>query len=51
MIQVFTAIQNGKNVVTANKALVATYQVELAALLAKNPTVKFGYEAAVCGGG
>lgn len=47
---VFSAIKAGKNVVTANKALLAAFQPELSALLAQNPQVKFGYEAAVCGG-
>jgi homoserine dehydrogenase len=47
---VFGAIERGKHVVTANKALLAAYQPEIAALLAKHPEVKFGYEAAVCGG-
>jgi len=47
---VFAAIKAGKNVVTANKALIAAYLPELQALLAENPQVKFSYEAAVCGG-
>jgi len=37
-------------VVTANKALVATYLTEILDLLSQHPEVKFGYEAAVCGG-
>lgn len=47
---VFQAIAKGKHVITANKALIAQHMDELNALLAANPTVKFGYEAAVCGG-
>ena len=35
---------------TANKALIASYLPELQALLQSNPSVKFLYEAAVCGG-
>jgi homoserine dehydrogenase len=47
---VFKAIANGKDVVTANKALIANYLPELLALLDANPAVRFTYEAAVCGG-
>eukprot|EP01039_Chlorochromonas_danica_P009715 gene9715-10746_t len=47
---VFRAIQANKHVVTANKALIATFLPELQAELAKHPSVKFAYEAAVCGG-
>ena len=47
---VFKAIAAGKHVITANKALVATCLPEIKSLLAANPTVKFAYEAAVCGG-
>eukprot|EP00164_Ancoracysta_twista_P008538 GFYU01012384.1.p1 GENE.GFYU01012384.1~~GFYU01012384.1.p1 ORF type:complete len:427 (-),score=160.63 GFYU01012384.1:282-1562(-) len=47
---VFGAIAAGKNVVTANKALVAKHLNEINELLAKHPNVKFGLEAAVCGG-
>ena len=47
---VFRAIQAGKHVITANKALVAAYLPEIEELLAKHPGVHFGYEAAVCGG-
>ncbi len=47
---VFQAISKGKHVITANKALIAQHMDELNALLAANPTVRFGYEAAVCGG-
>ena len=47
---VFEALSKGKNVVTANKALVAKFMPELIDILAKNPTSKFMYEAAVGGG-
>ena len=47
---VFKAIEKGKHVVTANKALIANYLPELLALLKSNPSVNFSYEAAVCGG-
>lgn len=47
---VFGAIERGKHVVTANKALLATFLPEIIELLKKHPEVKFGYEAAVCGG-
>ena len=47
---VFRSIENGKNVVTANKALVAQEMVALTSALATNPAVRFGFEAAVCGG-
>ena len=47
---VFKAIASNKHVVTANKALIASYMPELQALLAAHPTVQFNYEAAVCGG-
>jgi len=47
---VFKAIEKGKNVITANKALIAAFMTELIDLLAKNPSVKFLYEAAVGGG-
>lgn len=46
----FGAIQRGKHVVTANKALLAAFLPELTALLAKHPEVTLGLEAAVCGG-
>lgn len=46
----FGAIRRGKHVVTANKALVATYLAEIQELLKEHPGVTFGYEAAVCGG-
>jgi len=47
---VFGAINAGKHVVTANKALIAAYLPELQTALKANPTVSFNYEAAVCGG-
>jgi homoserine dehydrogenase len=47
---VFKAIQSGKHVITANKALVANYMNEITELLKKNPDVRFGYEASVAGG-
>lgn len=47
---VFAAINAGKNVVTANKALIAQFLPEIKTLLANKPDVKFCYEAAVCGG-
>ncbi len=47
---VFGAIQKGKHVVTANKALLAMFLPEITALLKQHPHVKFAYEAAVCGG-
>jgi len=47
---VMQAIAAGKHVVTANKALVATCLPEIKEALAKAPSVKFAYEAAVCGG-
>jgi homoserine dehydrogenase len=47
---VFGAINAGKHVVTANKALIAAYLPDLQQALANNPTVSFNYEAAVCGG-
>ena len=47
---VFGAIQKGKHVVTANKALLAKHLPEITALLKEHPEVKFAYEAAVCGG-
>src|SRR3989338_6110396 len=42
-------IQNKKHIVTANKALVATYGAELFDL-AKNKNVQIQFEASVCGG-
>jgi homoserine dehydrogenase len=47
---IFGAIEKGKHVITANKALIAGFMDDLIALLAANPTVKFMYEAAVGGG-
>jgi len=47
---VFGAIQKGKHVVTANKALVAAHMSEIDALLEDQPQVRFGFEASVCGG-
>ena len=43
------AIKNGKSVITANKALVATHGNNIGELVAKHD-VMFGYEAAVAGG-
>lgn len=43
------ALENGKHVVTANKALLAHYGADLAAL-AEQKDVALGYEAAVAGG-
>jgi homoserine dehydrogenase len=47
---IFGAVSLGKHVVTANKAVIATYMTELEALLREQPGVLFYYEAAVCGG-
>ncbi|KAL7575970.1 hypothetical protein ACA910_000759 [Epithemia clementina (nom. ined.)] len=52
---VYKAIESGKHVVTANKALIAKHLKEIEALLAKvnskrETPVEFRYEAAVCGG-
>ena len=47
---IWAAIANGKHVVTANKALVSAEAEALSDLLAANPSVQFGYEAAVGGG-
>mmetsp|Transcript_41459 Transcript_41459/g.99331 ORF Transcript_41459/g.99331 Transcript_41459/m.99331 type:complete len:506 (+) Transcript_41459:160-1677(+) len=53
---VTTALSKGRNVVTANKALIAAYLGELEELIAKinsdgrDYPVEFRYEAAVCGG-
>ena len=43
------SIANGKSVITANKALVATHGSNIGELVAKHD-VMFGYEAAVAGG-
>ena len=47
---VFEAIRQNKDVITANKALVAQFMHPLMSLLSEHPQVRFGYEAAVCGG-
>lgn len=53
---VFNAIKNGKNVVTANKALIAKDLKEIEDVLdsvngdGRETNVEFRYEAAVCGG-
>ena len=54
---VYKAIESGKNVVTANKALIAKHLQEIENLLEKTNAnrgdtnrVEFRYEAAVCGG-
>jgi homoserine dehydrogenase len=52
---VFQALKKGKNVVTANKALIAKCLPEIESLLTKvnadkETIVEFRYEAAVCGG-
>ena len=53
---VFSALKKGKNIVTANKALIAKYMPEIEELLAEvnknrdTNKVEFRYEAAVCGG-
>ena len=46
---VFESIKKKKHVITANKALISKYLPEIEILLSENK-VKFGYEAAVCGG-
>lgn len=46
---VFAALKNKKNVVTANKALIAKYGDQLAKIAEKNK-VSLEFEAAVCGG-
>ena len=46
---VTTALKEGKHVVTANKALIASYGNELFEL-AKNNSVEIGFEASVAGG-
>ena len=46
---VFTAIKNGKHVVTANKALISKYGDSLS-LLAEKKKVNLEFEAAVAGG-
>lgn len=51
---VYTALRNGKDVVTANKALIAKYLPEIEGVLEEckkeGKAVEFRYEAAVCGG-
>lgn len=47
---IYKAIEKGKDVVTANKALIAAYLPDIEAQLEKAPGVEFRYEAAVCGG-
>lgn len=52
---VYSSIEKGKDIVTANKALIAKYLPEIEALLKKvndgrDDPVEFRYEAAVCGG-
>ena len=47
---VFKALSKGKDVVTANKALIAKDLPEIEAKLKDCPGVEFRYEAAVCGG-
>ena len=46
---VFSALKNGKHVVTANKALMAKYGDQLSKIAEKNK-VNLEFEAAVCGG-
>ena len=46
---VFSALKNGKHVVTANKALMAKYGDQLSKI-AENNKVNLEFEAAVCGG-
>mmetsp|Transcript_50986 Transcript_50986/g.76395 ORF Transcript_50986/g.76395 Transcript_50986/m.76395 type:complete len:446 (-) Transcript_50986:326-1663(-) len=53
---VYTALRKGKDVVTANKALIAAYLPEINAIIEEvnagsdGKNVEFRYEAAVCGG-
>jgi homoserine dehydrogenase len=52
---VTTALRKGRNVVTANKALIAAYMPEIEKLLSevnaeRGENVEFRFEAAVCGG-
>ncbi|OQR91599.1 homoserine dehydrogenase [Achlya hypogyna] len=47
---VFKAIAKNKHVITANKALIANFMPDITALLTAHPSVRFGYEASVCGG-
>ena len=45
----YGAIEKGKHVITANKALLAEFLPEIEAKIAEHK-VQMGYEAAVCGG-
>lgn len=47
---VFKSLKKGKDVVTANKALIAAHLGEIESVLQDCPDVEFKYEAAVCGG-
>lgn len=47
---VIKALQAGKSVVTANKALLAEHMVEIQKVLQEQPKARIGYEASVCGG-
>jgi len=47
---VLKALENKQHVVTANKALIAEHLSEIQSSLQQNSSVKFGMEAAVCGG-
>lgn len=52
---IYSSLKKGKNVVTANKALIAAYMTEIESLLGeinagRDAQVEFRYEAAVCGG-
>ncbi|CEM30017.1 unnamed protein product [Vitrella brassicaformis CCMP3155] len=47
---VMTAMQNGKHVVTANKALLSKHLDDLVKVQKEHPKVYLLYEAAVCGG-
>ncbi len=47
---IFKGIKKGKNVITANKAVIAENLSKIEELLEAHPSVSFGYEASVCGG-
>ena len=47
---VFVALEAGKHVITASKALLAAFLPEIIDLLAQHPSAKLCFEAAVCGG-
>lgn len=47
---IYKALEKGKDVVTANKALIAAYLPEIEEKLVKYPGMEFRFEAAVCGG-